>query len=179
MKQEFDSILPLSERPLKVVIKVLLASTDINDIKTDLTNQDNSIQLGLEELRAINSISWICVQCSRKAVTLLAAEFKEQIKALGAKSEIKPSVESTPVESKNEAIAPEEISDIEIDDCEDIVEDPPSVIADHTPMAPVAEPATNIINDSQPVTSSSNVDQAQIKPKRIPPIVIDEQYNTP
>ncbi|GFQ69509.1 hypothetical protein TNCT_357491 [Trichonephila clavata] len=39
MKQEFDSIPPLSERPLKVVIKGLLASTDINDIKTDLTNQ--------------------------------------------------------------------------------------------------------------------------------------------
>ncbi|GFQ69507.1 uncharacterized protein TNCT_357471 [Trichonephila clavata] len=191
---------------------------------------DNSIQLGLEELRAINSIYWICVRCSRKAVTLLAAEFKEQIKALGAKSEINPSVESTPVESKNEvvspvesvlpnsgktaskrsstspkrkkgkkkvktvaekqedlvetrnsfqAIAPEEISDIEIDDCEDIAEDPPSVIANHTPTAPVAEPATNISNDSQPATSLSNVDQAHIKPKRIPPIVIDEQYNTP
>ncbi|GFQ65570.1 hypothetical protein TNCT_245041 [Trichonephila clavata] len=71
-------------------------------------HEDKSIQLGLEELRAINSISCICVRCSRKAVTLLAAEFKEQIKALGAKTEINLSVESTPVESKNEVVSPVE-----------------------------------------------------------------------
>ncbi|GFQ66422.1 uncharacterized protein TNCT_534231 [Trichonephila clavata] len=39
MNQEFYSIPPLSDRPLKVVIKGLPASTDIKDIKSDLTNQ--------------------------------------------------------------------------------------------------------------------------------------------
>ncbi|GFQ64343.1 hypothetical protein TNCT_582861 [Trichonephila clavata] len=187
-------------------------------------NANNSSQLGLEELRAINSISWICIRCSRKAVTLLAAEFKEQILALGAKQEVNQSIESknevvSPVESvlpssgktafkrsstspkrkgkkkvkttaeKHEdlietsnsfqAIAPVESSDIELDDSEDIVDEPPSVIADHTPTAPVAQLAATIINVNQPATSSSDVDQALIKLKRVPPIVIDEQYNTP
>ncbi|GFQ65851.1 hypothetical protein TNCT_425701 [Trichonephila clavata] len=68
-------------------------------------NAYNSAQLGLEELRAINSISWICIRCSRKTVTLLAAEFKEQILALGAKKEESKPVESTPVESKNEVVS--------------------------------------------------------------------------
>ncbi|GFQ91472.1 hypothetical protein TNCT_78531 [Trichonephila clavata] len=149
-------------------------------------NANNSSQLGLVELRAINSISWICIRCSRKTVTLLAAEFKEQILALGAKKEENKPVELTPVECKNEvvspveslppssgksaskrsstspkrrggvkttaekhediietsnsfqAIAPVESLDIEVDDSEDIVDEPPSVIADHTPTAPVA-----------------------------------------
>ncbi|GFR20788.1 nucleic-acid-binding protein from transposon X-element [Trichonephila clavata] len=39
LKQEYYSIPPLSERPLKVVIKGLPATTDINDISTDLINQ--------------------------------------------------------------------------------------------------------------------------------------------
>ncbi|GFQ71537.1 nucleic-acid-binding protein from transposon X-element, partial [Trichonephila clavata] len=77
------------------------------------------------------------------------------------------------------AIAPVESSDIEVDDSEDIVDEPPSVIADHTPTAPVAQLATTSINASQPASSSSDVDQAIIKPKRVPSIVIDEQYNTP
>ncbi|GFQ77598.1 hypothetical protein TNCT_290201 [Trichonephila clavata] len=154
----------------------------------------------------------------------------QQIKAIGATSDVNLSADSTPVESNNEvvtpalpvlpiqgkttskvsltspkrkkgkkkvktigdkqediveiknsfqAIAPEEFSDTEVDDCEDIVEDPLSVIADHTPTAPVAVPANQDNHDNQPATSSSNVDQAQPKSKRIPPIVIDEQYNTP
>ncbi|GFQ72388.1 nucleic-acid-binding protein from transposon X-element [Trichonephila clavata] len=131
-------------------------------------NANNSAQLGLEELRAINSISWICIRCSRKTVTLLAAEFKEQILALGAKKE-----ESKP------ALAPVESSDIEVDDSEDVVDEPTSVIADHTPTAPVAQLAPTSVITNQPATSSSDVDQAVIKPKRVPPIVIDEQYNTP
>ncbi|GFQ89199.1 hypothetical protein TNCT_159161 [Trichonephila clavata] len=68
-------------------------------------NANNSAQLGLEELRAINSISWICIRCSRKTVTLLASEFKEQILALGAKKEESKPVESTPIESKNEVVS--------------------------------------------------------------------------
>ncbi|GFR10103.1 nucleic-acid-binding protein from transposon X-element [Trichonephila clavata] len=146
-------------------------------------NANNSAQLGLEELLAINSISWICIRCSRKTVTLLASEFKEQILALGAKKEESKPVESTPVESKNAvvspALAPVESSDIEVDDSEDVVDEPPSVIADHTPTAPVAQLAPTSVNTNQPETSSSDVDQAVIKPKRVPPIVIDEQYNTP
>ncbi|GFR19625.1 nucleic-acid-binding protein from transposon X-element [Trichonephila clavata] len=128
-------------------------------------NANNSAQLGLEELRAINSISWICIRCSRKTVTLLASEFKEQILALGAK--------------KEESSYPVESSDIEVDDSEDVVDEPTSVIADHTPTAPVAQLAPTSVNTNQPETSSSDVDQAEIKPKRVPPIVIDEQYNTP
>ncbi|GFR26044.1 nucleic-acid-binding protein from transposon X-element [Trichonephila clavata] len=193
-------------------------------------NANNSAQLGLEELRAINSISWICIRCSRKTVTLLASEFKEQILALGAKKEESKPVESTPIESKNEvvsqveslppssgktaakrsstspkrkgnkkkvktnaekhedlvktsnpfqALTPVESSDIEVDDSEDVVDEPTSVIADHTPTAPVAQLAPTSVNTNQPETSSSDVDQAEIKPKRVPPIVIDEQYNTP
>ncbi|GFQ76216.1 hypothetical protein TNCT_392231 [Trichonephila clavata] len=169
-------------------------------------------------------------RCSRKAFTLLADEFKKQIKALGAKRDANLSADSTPVESNNEvvtlvvpihpsqgntaskrsstspkrrkgkkkvktiaekqddiveirnsfqAITPEEFSDIEVDDCEDIVEDPPGVTADHTPTVSVAVPASQDNNDNQPATSSFNVDQAQPKSKRVPPIVIDEQYNTP
>ncbi|GFQ99933.1 hypothetical protein TNCT_520411 [Trichonephila clavata] len=81
------------------------------------------------------------------------------------------------IEIKNsfQAIAPEEFSDIEVDDCEDIVEVPPIVIVDHTRTAPVAVLARQDNHDNQPATSSSNVDQAQPKSKRIPPIVIDEQ----
>ncbi|GFR05191.1 nucleic-acid-binding protein from transposon X-element [Trichonephila clavata] len=191
-------------------------------------NANNSAQLGLEELRAINSISRICIRCSRKTVTLLASEFKEQILALGAKKEESKPVESTPVESKNEvvspveslppssgktaakrsstspkrkgggvktnaekhedlvetsnpfqALTPVESSDIEVDDSEDVVDEPTSVIADHTPTAPVAQLAPTSVNTNQPETSSFDVDQAVIKPKRVPPIVIDEQYNTP
>ncbi|GFQ88218.1 hypothetical protein TNCT_625751 [Trichonephila clavata] len=189
-------------------VDTLTTSYECSDFCAELedllfqANDDKSRELGLEELRAIKYISWICVRCSRKAFVLLAAEFKEQIKALGAKSDVNLSADSTPVVSNNQvvtpvvpvlpspgktakiknsfqAIAPEEFSDIEVDDCEDIVEDPPSVTADHTPTAPVAVPASQDNHDNQPATSSSNVDQVQPKSKRIPPIVINEQYNTP
>ncbi|GFQ89202.1 hypothetical protein TNCT_159171 [Trichonephila clavata] len=78
-----------------------------------------------------------------------------------------------------QALTPVESSDIEVDDSEDVVDEPTSVIADHTPTAPVAQLAPTSVNTNQPETSSSDVDQAEIKPKRVPPIVIDEQYNTP
>ncbi|GFS91144.1 hypothetical protein TNCV_2214851 [Trichonephila clavipes] len=183
---------------------------------------------GLEELRIINNISWICIRCARKANLLLAKEHHEELKAIySAKQAASPAstpgkssgeignVNSsfTPIKCKRTSKSPdkgtakkskpnEELIDLSNsfsaiapaeDNNEDIIDDtaPSTEEGIKTLQAPVEDPFNVDMNDEVQENSDepqladnasrqTSLSTEDIQPKkRTPPIVIDEQYNTP
>ncbi|GFU20555.1 hypothetical protein TNCV_859561 [Trichonephila clavipes] len=188
---------------------------------------------GLEELRLINNVSWICIRRARKANLLLAKEYHEELMPIAANQS--PSPASTPGKSSGEieiinnfstpikckrtskspnkgkakkskpseevialsnsfsAIAPIEENDEDFSISEDIVVDtaPSTEEEIKTPQAPVEDPSNVDMNEDEQEKSDeplladdasgqTSLSTKDIQPKkRTPPIVIDEQYNTP
>ncbi|GFW97108.1 hypothetical protein TNCV_2697301 [Trichonephila clavipes] len=185
--------------------------------------------LGLEELKLVNNISWLCIKSARKANLLLAKEHHEVLKAISANQSPTPSKSSSDIEVSNDfstpvkckrtykspnkgtakkskpseeviawsnsysAIAPIEVDVEDLSITEDTVVDtaPGTEEVVSTPQAPVEDPSNidmiekeqensdepPLADDASGHTSSSTKD---IQPKkRTPPIVTDEQYNTP
>ncbi|GFU38889.1 hypothetical protein TNCV_3866041 [Trichonephila clavipes] len=188
---------------------------------------NNESALGLEELKIINNVSWLCIKGARKTNTLLVKEHQEAIKAMVAKQPPTPSRSSSEIDVSNEFTTPvkckrtskspnkgkakkakpsEEvialsnsfsaIAHLEVD-VKDLNEDnvvdtaPGTEEEDSIPQAPVEDPCNiDMIDNEQespdesPLAvdagghTSSSTKDTQPK-KRTPPIVIDEQYNTP
>ncbi|GFU98371.1 hypothetical protein TNCV_385171 [Trichonephila clavipes] len=160
---------------------------------------------GLEELRLINNVSWICIRSARKANLLLAKEHHQELMAIGANQspspavkpgtakKSKPSEEVIALSNFFSEIAPIDENDDDFSISEDTVVDtaPGTEEETNSSQAPVEDPSNVDMNedeqeksdeplladDASGQTSSSTKD---IQPKkRTPPIVIDEQYNTP
>ncbi|GFV93397.1 hypothetical protein TNCV_4540081 [Trichonephila clavipes] len=186
---------------------------------------NNESALGLEELKIINNVSWLCIKGARKTNTLLVKEHQEAIKAMVAKqpptpsslsSEIDVSKEfTTPVKCKRtfkspnkgtakkaaergsycleqpfSAIAPTEVDVKDLNE-DNVVDTARALKKKIAPQAPVEDPCNiDMIDEEQespdesPLAvdagghTSSSTKDTQPK-KRTPPIVIDEQYNTP
>ncbi|GFT71506.1 hypothetical protein TNCV_2478991 [Trichonephila clavipes] len=188
---------------------------------------NNESVLGLEELKIINNVSWLCIKGARKANFLLAKEHQEAIKAIVAKqpptlsrssSEIevsnelttpvkckctfkspnkgmakksKPSEEVIALSNSYSAIAPIEVYVEDLNE-DNVVDTAPGTEEEVSiPQAPVEDPCNIEMidkeqesSDESPLAvdagghSSSSTKDTQAK-KRTPPIVIDEQYNTP
>ncbi|GFU06426.1 hypothetical protein TNCV_4976651 [Trichonephila clavipes] len=56
--------------------------------------------LGLEELKLVNNVSWLCIKSARKANTLLATEHQKVLMAIAANQSLSPA--STPSKLNND-----------------------------------------------------------------------------
>ncbi|GFX52813.1 nucleic-acid-binding protein from transposon X-element [Trichonephila clavipes] len=235
----FSSLSAFNVSNARVRLNELYTSQECNDFCEKLEElifnscNNNESVLGLEELKLVNNISWLCIKSARKANLLLAKEHHEVLKAIAANQSPSPvptpsksssGIEvsndfSTPVKCKRtykspnkgtakkskpseevialsnsySAIAPIEVDVEDLSITEDNVVDtaPGTEEEVSTPQAPVEDPSNidmiekeqenldepPLADDASGHTSSSTKD---IQPKkRTPPIVIDEQYNTP
>ncbi|GFU07206.1 hypothetical protein TNCV_4946771 [Trichonephila clavipes] len=67
---------------------------------------NNESALGLEELKIINNVSWLCIKGARKTNTLLVKEHQEAIKAMVAKQPPTPSRSSSEIDVSKEFTTP-------------------------------------------------------------------------